>query len=372
MYKTFINKTFVKLISFIAAILILQLGAINLVSAETEVKSDDDRYVLTEAHKGNLYVGSDEVIIEEAVDGDLMISGGNVVIDGDVSGNLIVLAGNLELNSDVGGDLLAAAGNIIINGNVTDVRSTAGNIYVNSREVSGDFVVAGGNIQLSKDTEVTGYYSVYGGQTNRNAIDSPQTITDIPASDNFYNPTAFSGELSDDDLAGIFAIGTIISICFSLLMLIGNLLAAYFVVKIFPVFSSKTLDTMSKMSLKSFGIGLLGFGAAIIVAIALGISVMGWPLLGLLIALFIVFSLISQYLFNYYVGRGLLSMGKYRRDNVLANIIVGFLIVEFVFFLFSLVPIVGHGVNFVLRILIAALVLGAIIYNKFKAKGWIS
>lgn len=102
--------------------------------------------------------GGDTFILPEGetINDDLYVGGGTVILNGDVNGDVIVGGGNVVINGSVSQDLTAGGGTVTVAGEVgDDVRVGGGNVSM-LNEVKGDVIVGGGNVHIANGATIAG------------------------------------------------------------------------------------------------------------------------------------------------------------------------------------------------------------------------
>ncbi|MFQ5492764.1 MAG: hypothetical protein ACE5DX_01215 [Candidatus Dojkabacteria bacterium] len=317
----------------------------------------------------NRYVTLEEgtTAYSDDVAGDLLIAGDQLVISGEVGDNLLAAAGAVQVDGVVNGDAMIAAGYVVINGDVLgDLRIAAGEVYINGT-VSGDLVIFAGRYSISSESFVGGQEILSAGHGVRGTTDNPVDLT---------NASHFSGgfssfEFSDEDLGALvgafLGASFVVSLILKLIMLIGSIIAAYVVLRLFPVFSENTLTAMKNDGWKSV---LLGFVTLIVAPVLLLVLLL--TIFGLHTAIVLgIIGLLAWYLTgvyaNYFVGRHLLV--KFGRPNTgrALPLVVGFVVVEGVILLLGLIPLLGGIIIFFINLLLVSWTLGAMVVNKKRA-----
>lgn len=98
----------------------------------------------------NLYVGGNIVTIKSDVEKSLYLGGNSIVVEGDVENDIFVGGGNVTIRGDVGGSVHAAGGTVIIEGQIADdLFVVGGNIMVaESASIGEDLFVGGGMVSV--------------------------------------------------------------------------------------------------------------------------------------------------------------------------------------------------------------------------------
>jgi hypothetical protein len=358
--KAKLKKSSGKIIAF-GVIITFVLGGIGITNLNANNQANfqsSDTLIITEDQSENLYASGDEVILDADAEADAILSAGRITINGDVAENLVIASGQAIVNGDVGGDVFLASGNAIINGNVNgDVRAMAGEIYINSDSIEGDLIMAGGKVGVDSDTEIGGVERIGSGE-NVSGADLPDQLDE-------FTQTYYSN-IDSEAAASISALIGGASIVITILTLIGSILSAYFVFWLFPTFSEKQVRTIESMPVKSALFGLATYIVAPILGIILGISIIGWPILSLLIILGILASTLGNYFVNYVIGKKILKFLGMERPRRILSLTVGVLLTFVIIFILALIPVFGWALGTLISTLIGMIGVGAIIATKLR------
>lgn len=355
--------------------------------------------------KQNVVLPKDEVINK-----DYFASGNTVSLDGTVNGDTYLAGGNVVVNGTVNGDLLGAAGNIDIKGTVTgNIRVVAGNINVEG-VVGRNASLAAGNINLGSNTNVKGSLAAAGGslsvfgpvEKEANLAGGQITLgskigSDVYAvvSQLYLAPTAtisgkltylsknsasitqgatVSGKISQNiprgeqpqetvkREGGIKSFLTFVKVAdFILAAIIGILLIIFF-----PVYFKKTSDLITQRLWPSLGIGLLTVIVFPFIFMLLVITVIGIPIAFVLAFGLAIFFYLAKIFASFVIGQ--LIFKQFNRE---INLIWPFLVGLVIYFILTLIPIVG----WIIAIIAGLIGLGAILieektlYSELRQKG---
>jgi hypothetical protein len=109
----------------------------------------------------------------EIIDDDLFIAGESVVIEGTVEGDLYAAGGNVKVSGTVNGDVMVAGGTVEISGTVqNDVRVAGGSINITEAQIGDSLTTMGGNVNVDKSSSIGGGVLFGAGSIN---IDSDVT-----------------------------------------------------------------------------------------------------------------------------------------------------------------------------------------------------
>jgi hypothetical protein len=316
----------------------------------------------TLSENGSLYATGDDETINFTIGNDVIFVGGDLVINGDVTDNVVFAGSALEVNGDIKGDLMFAGGVLIINGDVSgDVRAFGGSIYINSDNIGGDLFIRGGITAVSSNSAIVGESDIMGWSVERSASDNPTSIDDVSNNAFPFGDSGLSSVL--DGLTKGFAV---FSIIWGILMMLGTILAGYFVLRVFPTFSEKTLSTMRSSAPTSILAGCLVMILGMFLAIMLLISLIGIQLLAVLALLGILAYVMGGFYARYEVGRILLSRFGYMKPGRFLALLTGVLLVDMVLLLLGLVSALS-GLGWIIGTLLALWGMGAIVLNKYNA-----
>lgn len=333
-------------------------------------KDDFGESVTYRAPGENTYIAGDTVTTDNVYYRDLYAAGGNVRIQKAVMGDLVVAGGAVQVDDQVVEDCFAAGGVVIINGDIAgDLRVFGGEVYINSKYIGGDLMAGAGKISISDNTTIIGDIRINGGETDENVIMNAQNnirdINDAASSQDFtrYLPKDMNFDFNFPAMENL----SVFSFVCNFIWFIGSFLAAYIVLKLFPVFSENILVKMQESPFKSLIFGYLSYFIVPIIVIVLAISIIGWPVM---FALFLFGGLalfMAKVLTDYLVGRMILKILGLNKTGRLAPLFVGMALVSFVTWLINLIPFVGGIVTMFISMSLSALGIGAMIDNKIKS-----
>lgn len=102
--------------------------------------------------QGNLYAGGATVTVLGTVSKDVMVAGGTVVLNGASNANVMVAGGNINVSGNVAQDL----------------RAVGGSVLINSQQIGGELLAAGGDLNIIDSVHVTGDTYLAGGRVEVN------------------------------------------------------------------------------------------------------------------------------------------------------------------------------------------------------------
>ena len=268
---------------------------------------------------------------------------GNVTVDGMVAGDVYAGSGNVFVNGPVDGDIKAGRGNVSIQAPVDgEVKAGFGNVYINSR-VDGDVNVGHGNLHLGSKAYIDGDLRCASGriEPDRGSVVTGNTLSGM---------TADFGEDPGPSSWVVRSVGWILGA----LALVGvTVLAAVLMPRPLDA-ATRQLEAAPWLSL---GLGVVSIPVIVVLMIVLAVSIVGSPLILLLLPAYGGLLLFGAVVAAFFAGRRFLfATGRYHSGNALAAI-AGALLVAAVY----LIPYVGQ----VIVSLLALLGLGATLLALF-------
>lgn len=310
----------------------------------------------------SLQIYQETALVSEDVDNDVVALAGEVVIDAQVADGVYLAAGNVLINGNVGGDVLIAAGNVVINGNIEgDVRIVAGQVFINSERIGGELVIPGaGLVSIADGVVIEGRSQITAGTLTDRATNNPQDLAGFADAGYFRGP-----HMSFDTLGPVLssvAQGFIfIAALFTILFVIGLFITSYSIIRLFPVLTERTLETMKQKPGKSVLVGAVVMLLSPFLALFLVLTVVGMPLLGLLILLASLVWIFANVYANYLVGRLFLKKLGMNKTGRALPLLLGTILMSILGLVFGIVPLLGSMFNF----FVTAWGSGAILLDKW-------
>lgn len=122
-------------------------------------------FLVTPAYAAIIKTGDSVFIPENQTNlHDLYLFGGNITSDAPVENDLLSAGGNITLNGDVTGSLMAAGGDLVIRSNVGNTMRVAGRSVTISGHVTRDILIAAGTAKITKTASISGDVLFAGGQ----------------------------------------------------------------------------------------------------------------------------------------------------------------------------------------------------------------
>lgn len=336
-------------------------------AADFVVPKDNGNVTVSADEKhDDLYVLGGNVLVNSGSTGDLVVAGGNVTIEGNVVGDVLIAGGTVYINGAIEGDVRGVGGSVTINNKVGgDVVMAGGTIVINERaEIGGDVMLAGGEISLlgrmmGSKLQVHGervtINNVVTGNAQIKVTDKlflgSKTVLGNTAIYKSYQEAQvengaqlgglqfekFTGHGQDGKdragfVAGVLTLGFV-------LKLLASIVTALVLQKLFRRISHNLVQHLAGNFWMDLLIGLVAVIVTPIIAVLLMLSVVGFYLALILLAVWVLFLLVSCLLGTVFIGAWLVKkLGK--KSELIIDwqaIVIGVVVVGIV----SLIPIVG-------------------------------
>jgi cytoskeletal protein CcmA (bactofilin family) len=303
-----------------------------------------DAYVLANSVRvtgiidGDLLTAAQEVIVDGTVRGNVRAAGSLVQMNGAVDGNVTSVAHLVELGTGgrVGRNVISAGDTVAIDGDVGGKLSSAVRDLIVQGHIGGGAEVALSSLTLGPDARIGGdltYYSDHqvavpaksvGGQVHYQHVDTQRRVQ---AQRHFVPGQVFH------------AIANFLSLAW----LAGSAVVGLLLLRLVPRFVAEFLGVLESRPLPSLGLGVLILIATLPAAVLIGLTIIGVPLAGLLVA---------GYFSGIFVGWLLLAVAV---GSILVGVVRGgrpwhhswsFLLGLLVLFLVTRIPILGGLLGF--------------------------
>lgn len=301
--------------SIVLGLALAAFAATPVLAAEVLYPGKDSGNIVIgqgQAHR-NLYVVGGNVTAHGETKGDLFAAGGSVTVTGRVEEDLVVAGGNLSISAPVGGDARIAGGNITITGPIAgDLLIGGGTVTITSVEgIGGDLFIGGGSVVVN--APVKGNVRIGGGEVLVNApvggsievnaerltfgseARATGTVNYHGVNAAVVEEGAVVGTINFEERVtprGAARFGALVTIGF-LVQLLAWIVAAGVLYLFAGRALSTTIRTAAATPLKSLGIGLIGAIVWPISIVLLFVTVIGYYLALLLLAFFVLTSLVT-------------------------------------------------------------------------------
>jgi cytoskeletal protein CcmA (bactofilin family) len=296
------------------------------------------------AHAAEQRLVGDVVVGPRGVEHDVSTGAGDIEVRGPVEDDVHSGFGDVLVTGKVNGDIDAGFGDVKIEGPVEgDVRAEFGDVYVNA-PVKGDINVGWGDVDLGPKAEISGNLECEGCEItgNRGAVKGHMMARGMA--------------IDFDDSHGPSIIGFFGWLFAALAFAACAVLAA--VVAPRPLTSAARRAEESPG--RSFVYGLISLPAFFVLCVALAVTIIGIPLLVLLVPAYLALLFFGALVAAFFIGtRVLMVTGRYRVGNALAAVVGAMILAATTF-----IPVLGDLLLYALSLLGA----GAIILALFSRR----
>jgi hypothetical protein len=302
----------------------------------------------------DLVVLGGQVDVTGRVDDDLRAVGGQVRLNGIVGDNVVVGGGSVEIGEDAqfGGDLLLGAGSALMRGHVMKRFIAGAGMLQLQGAVDGDVEIRADDISLNNDVVIGGHFQYFSPQEPR--IAEGATIVGEIQSHLLDRQDGFR----DRSVASLVRSHGLRALMLAVVGLV-------FVIA-FPRKTLSIVRLVEEQPLQQFGYGLVIAVVAPVVAVLIGVTIIGLPLALMVIALYGILLYLSKVLLAFYLGKKVVAffgMGgegdEYLTKRVAWSVVVGSLIIGLIGFL-TIIPTIGWIISFVVVTLGKLFFLGAL------------
>ena len=233
---------------------------------------------------------------------------GDVVVErGENPGSVSTSMGDIEVRGPVKGDVKSSMGDIEVYAPVGGtIYADLGDVYVDDR-VGGNLDVGHGDVYLEPDAVVEGDVILGSGEVIR---DGDPTVVGVVAAQGMSSSMGGPGEDGRRGVAGFVGwfFGTLVFVAVSVLA---------------AVLAPRPVESSARKIEESVGrsllVGLASVPAALLLAVVLGVSIVGIPLLLLAAPAYLAFVFFGAVVAAYFLGRRILfATGRYHAGNATA------------------------------------------------------
>jgi cytoskeletal protein CcmA (bactofilin family) len=296
------------------------------------------------AHAAEQRLVGDVVVGHRGVEHDVSTGAGDLEVRGLVEDDVHSGFGDVLVTGKVKGDIDAGFGDVKIEGPVEgDVRAEFGDVYVNA-PVKGDIHAGWGEVDLGPDADISGNLECEGCEItgNRGAVKGDMMARGMA--------------IDFDDSHGPSIIGFFGWLFAALAFAACAVLAA--VVAPRPLASAARRAEESPG--RSFVYGLISLPAFFVLCVALAVTIIGIPLLVLLVPAYLALLFFGALVAAFFIGtRVLMVTGRYRVGNALAAVVGAMILAATTF-----IPVLGDLLLYALSLFGA----GAIILALFSRR----
>jgi hypothetical protein len=409
----FSKKFFIGTLALISLILWGFIFSFSTVQAGEFRGGDDEASVVVDDDliEDDLYVTGKTVIINSRVQGDIYVAGQDLEINGDVGGKIFAAGMNISINGNVDKTVMVACQNLDINGSIgrslylgsafaningevmEDVFGSAATTNINAK-VYQDVYVAGAQVKLSEvgedvfigagkanlsgdiggmaklavdslvssDVVIDGDVKVYGPE----GIRIPDTIEIM--GDREIEIIEEMGKVRVNwgkKIAPLSAVSFGFKAIFKIINILGLIFLGFIALKFMPVKINNSLNKMrdGESMLKSLGLGFLSLPLGFFICLMLALSVIGWPMLKVTLALASIIWALGVPLAGIVLGEKIWTVfDEENKISYIRNLVIGVTLIQ----LLTFIPIFGG----LLRFLIVLTAVGAMVrmqWDKFTS-----
>lgn len=305
---------------------------------------------------GDVYAAGGQVNINGTINGDLIIAGGSVSIAGEISDdvraaggqinitanigkNLTVASGNVEIanSAQINGSVLSLSGNTIVNSPIKkDLNAYGGNLYLDS-SIGRNVTTKIGALRISGNTQIGGnlnYLAQEESQIDEKAIIKGETTK----KENKMMAYDQAEKIREgfDQAKNMFGVFLKVSSIFTTLVL------GWISIKFFPTYTKNNIQILKNNFAKSLGIGFIAMILSPILVITLFATLIGYQIAIMTIVIIWFIAVFAKIYSMFYVGN--LILKKYKKPKLYIQFLIGLL----VFYLLSLIPVIGFVTIFIL------------------------
>lgn len=319
---------------------------------------------------GDVYAAGGQVNINGEINGDLLVVGGSVTIAGEISDdvraaggqvnitanvgkNLTIASGNIELSDAaiIKGSVLALSGNTIINSPIgKDLNSFGGNLYLNSN-IGRNVVTKVGALRITGNTQINGdldYLAQDESQIDENAVIKGKTQK--------REQQMMAYDKAEKVQEGFNQMKNIFGTFLKVSSIFTALIIGWISIKFFPVYTKNSTHILKNNFAKSLGIGFVSMIVAPILVISFFATLIGYQIAFMLIIIIWFFVIFAKIYSMFYIGN--LILRKYKKAKLYIQFLVGLL----VFYLISMIPVIGFITIFILT----TASIGALVINEIR------
>jgi cytoskeletal protein CcmA (bactofilin family) len=296
------------------------------------------------AHAAEQRLVGDVVVGHRAVEHDVSTGAGDLEVRGRVEDDVHSGFGDVLVTGKVKGDIDAGFGDVKIEGPVEgDVRAEFGDVYVNA-PVKGDIHAGWGEVDLGPDADISGNLECEGCEItgNRGAVKGDMMARGMA--------------IDFDDSHGPSIIGFFGWLFAALAFAACAVLAAVVAPRPLAAAARRAEESPGR----SFVYGLISLPAFFVLCVALAVTIIGIPLLVLLVPAYLALLFFGALVAAFFIGtRVLMVTGRYRVGNALAAVVGAMILAATTF-----IPVLGDLLLYALSLFGA----GAIILALFSRR----
>ena len=290
---------------------------------------------------GDLLVGAGIVTILGEVTDDVRVGGGNILINGLIGKNLTVAGGSVTITNEakINGSILAFCGLINVRGPVGRDANVFAGQAVFANQIGGDLKGAMENLVLTSQAQILGdleYESKDKAEIDEEALVVGENVHKLPE-----KREVKLKKIAPQVRPVIFGL-TKIKLYLNIFNFFVSLVLGLVFLSLFPKRAEGITKILTSRPWGSLGVALLTFVLFPVVLVVLAITIIGIPILLLLLPVFVFLVYFGKIFTSLVVGRWFLLRFEIKRSwhwALLAGLIV--------YYLLGLIPVIGPLMAFV-------------------------
>jgi len=316
--------------------------------------------------KGDLFLAGGMVTFDGETTGDLFVAGGKVTIKGKIGQNLRLAGGQITINSTIGQNLLVAGGTVELGENTTVIGSLialggslenqakinlGGNLFTGRLYQNGQF---GKNVNLMADQFLLGPKAKIAGNLiykapNELSVEEQKQIVGKAEFTMIEKPPTQTGQTFNQfgsQGKNFFKFFKGVILAFRIVSLISSFVLGIIAIRLLPNFTNKVLSSIEENPLKDLLWGIIYWLALPFFFILVTVSLVGIPLIPLLVMLMGIIHLLAKIFGPMALGHLVfLQLGNQERRGwaLLVGLAITF-VIGFVPFLGGLFLMILNGV----------------------------
>lgn len=290
-----------------------------------------------EVIEDDFFAAGEIIEIHGIVDGDVYAFGGEIFVDGEITGDLIGAAGTINVTGKVGQNMRMAAGEIDFSGEVGKNITVATGMFNMRGIVNENVYVAAGTFNVSQTASIGGNLN-YTSDPDERISPSASVSGTITR----HEPDS-AGMPTEKDIRGFFR-G--LDMAAMLVSIITSLIIGLILIRLMPKYVGRASELITTSFLKSLVIGIASLVLIPILLVVIFSTIVGIPLSIFFLALFMVYMFIARIYVMVALGRKLEDWTGVSLKGNYYHFLLGLV----VYYLLSIIPIIGGIIKFFVMI----------------------
>lgn len=253
---------------------------------------------------GDIFAAGQDIIIDEAVSGDVRVAGNSITIDAPVSGSVMAFGSTVVLteNAIIDGHVTIAAASVEVMGTVKK-QAVIGGAFV---ELYGTFE---GPVEIEAENTYIKEGAIVATTVSVRGPNEPQVEDGVQGTESITYEFVDYDELQSNnefDFGGLFA-G---SLFFAFMKFIAFLVLGAVILLLFPTATTVVAERMETDWQNSLLGGLLVLILTPIIAVLIGITIIGLPLMGTIFMVYALVAMLASIYVSIVIGKRLFSTSE--------------------------------------------------------------